>query len=343
MYFVNVDWMQVFCKGEFIAPYYVTFKNSEYGTKNFESFITCYLQGEEYAIILSKPRSGIISPQAVIVKLLNCQLYKDKTFTHFDQFLKDSGLTFVNFTRIDVCADFEVFDNNMSANNFIMNFVNNKYLKTKKSTYTIRGNQINEHVYDYLRIGSANSSLSGYLYNKSKEMRDIKMKSYIWEHWLVNGLNVEKDIYRLEFTLKNFKMKYIDESGSDYSKFNIVNFDELSFKVNLYHSLLNTGWKFKHNDGTVNKSRMRDVVFFKKAVNAQQISFDTDKMNNSRYTKGVINFLEQVNSEVRQTREEERTKFSRIAEDLATLTNLENWYNNVHVNKLKDSNDNCTD
>lgn len=331
MHVINVDWMQVFCKGELLQPHYADFKIADYGTKIFETLITVFIDHEEYCIIMLKPRSTIISQDTIIIKLINKQLYKPSAFTKFQQFISDCNIRFISFSRIDIAADFNTFYNNLNPNNFVTNFLTNKYLKTKKSKFTIRGNQKNTNEYDYLRIGSATSDISAYLYNKTKEMQEVKEKPYIFEMWQASGLDTSKNVYRLEVTIKNFKMKFRDDMGQDYSRFTIIDFDNSNFLASLFYAGINTSFRFKHNDNTVNKSRMQDVILFKNAENFEAIKFDTDKIESSKYTKGVINYLERMNNEVRALRQIERTKFSVTAEMIAEQTNLKKWYDERYL------------
>lgn len=331
MHVINVDWMQVFCKGELSQPHYCSFKIADYGTKIFETLITVYINSEEYCILMLKPRSAIISSNTIIVKLMNKELYKPEAFSRFNQFLVDSNIKFISFSRIDIAADFNTFYNNLSPNNFITGFLSNKYLKTKKSKFTIRGNQTNINEYEYLRIGSASSDISAYLYNKTKELQDVKNKPYIVEMWQASGMDTSINVYRLEVTIKNFKLKLIDELGNDYSKFSITDFDNKEFLNRLYYAGINTAFRFKHNDNTVNKSRMKDVILFKQSEAIESIKFDSDKIESSRYTKGVINYLEKLNNEVRALRQLNRTKFSLTAESIAEQTNLKKWYDERYL------------
>ena len=77
---------------------------------------------------------------------------------------------------------------------------------------------------------------------------------------------------------------------------------------------------------------MKDVILFKQIEASEPITFDNDKLTNSRHTKGVINFLEKLNNEIRQLRQEDRTQFSYTAESIAVMTDLQNWYNDRYKN-----------
>ena len=205
-------------------------------------------------------------------------------------------------------------------------FLNNRYLKTKKSKYSIKGNQTARHVVDYLRIGSPGSNISAYLYDKTKEMNEVKHKPWIHEKWQANGINTDETVYRLEISLKEFKIMYEDENGMKKTSIYMEDLANEDYIHSLFFRGLNTAFKFKRNTHIKNKSQMPDLVFFKQAANHGQIIFDCDKMENSRHTKGVINFLEKINNEIRKMREGDRTHFSRTAEALAEVTALQRWY-----------------
>ena len=339
MYVISIDWLQVYCKGAPFCPHYATIKRHEYGSKVFAYIDTVHIMGNEICTLLHNPRSEIIKKDTVIIKLYNEYLYSPDMISKFIRLINDLGLTFINFSRLDLCADFNSFHNNLSPDNFLKGFLTNKYLKTKKSKYSIAGNQTNSHTVDYLRIGSAGSKVSAYLYNKSKEMSEVQHKPWIYQKWITNNLKTEVPVYRLEVTIKDFKIMHKDAAGRHLENVRLEFLEDPEYVKRLYFRGINTAFRFKHNDGQVNKSKMKDVVLFNESLNHDTLIFDCDKIANSRHTKGVINFLEKINNEIRTIRSEDRTKFSKTAEALAEITDLEKWYSD----RYKDESGNYKD
>lgn len=326
MYVLNVDWLQVFCRGDIKFPDYCKVEKLDHGTRVFETMQIVSIDMLEYCIILSDPFSKIIKPDTVIIKLANVQLYRPNFIETFAKFIDDAGLEFINYTRIDIAADFNYFDNNLEPSNLIRGLLSNKYLKTKKSGYVIRGNQGAQHSFTGIRIGSAASKLSAYMYDKTKEMNDKVFKNYIYECWQANGLDVRKPVYRLEVSIKHFRILHIDENGNHKDKINLTDLSNSKYVETIYHQCIKTAFRFKINDGNINKSRMNDLKLFKRGANAPQIRFDTDTKDSTRHTKGVINFLENINKEMRANEQIHRTKYSTTAESIAEITGLAKWY-----------------
>lgn len=333
MQIISIDWLQIFCKGEPNYPHYCTSKRHEYGSKVFANIDTVHIMNNEICTVLHNPRSDIIKPDTVIIKLYNEFLYAPDMINIFIKLITDMNLTFINFSRLDICADFNNFYNNLQPDNFLRGFLTNKYLKTKKSKYKISGNQQQNHIIDYLRIGAPSSKVSAYLYNKSKEMQEVTHKPWIFQKWQTNKLNLDKPIYRLEVSIKDFKIMHNDETGRQIEKITLDMLNSPDYIESLFYRAINTAFRFKINNNTKNKSQMRDVVFFNQSLNYKNLIFDCDKISNSRHTKGVINFLERINNEIRALRTDERTKFSKTAEALAELTDLESWYHDRYKDK----------
>lgn len=342
MHIIHIDWLQIFGKGIINLPDYCKAERREYGSKVFENIDTIFIQNLEYCTILSAPRSSILHPDTVIIKLENSQLYKPNFIQFFIDFLNDCNIREMNITRLDLCSDFNYFYNNLQPSKFISGFLTNKYLKTKKSGYYIRGNQQQEHIIDTFKVGSPASNLSAYLYNKTQEMKDRTWKPWISDSWIINELDITKPVYRLEVSIKNMKIVTTDKEKKEFKTIGLHDLLDFEYVKELYYRGIKTGFRFKHNDGTANKSRMEDVILFKQIEASEPITFDNDKLTNSRHTKGVINFLEKLNNEIRELRQEDRTKFSYTAESIAEMTDLQIWYNDRYKNNNEETNNELT-
>lgn len=326
IYVINIDWVQVHCTGITQYPKFMRSKRWDYGTKDFLNVDDIYLEDQHLFTVISKPRSKVLSEDTVIIKIQNRILYEPNPINLLKTFIKYCNLTYKGITRFDICADMHTFSNGLSCNNFIKKFMLNEYLKTKSSGYKLQGNQTDKHIYEYLKIGSRYSSLSGYLYNKTKEMQDKKMKNYIVESWAANGLDINKDIWRLEFSIRNSNIKVYNQISAKHEPIDIDKLDDQKYLEELYFSCLKTAWTFKHNQKNKKKAQMRVVKLFDKHINVEVVRFESDKKDSSRFTKSVINFIENMNCEVRAMRADKADIYKELSGTIAEVHNLKRWY-----------------
>lgn len=263
-YVVSVDYLQVFghCI-KFIENENYTFKRLQHSTRHFSELIEVYnWRGELYCTIQRKPFSRVIDLAAMIVKLANSQLYKPYFASDFKVFLLTIGFEFRSFSRLDICCDFLKFKNGLTPQVFMQGFFSNKYLKNGRASYQVQGEQLNAHRFDYLRFGSNESDVSVYLYNKTKELQDVKNKPHIVNKWEVNNLTDRGDVWRLEVSLKSSSLKLLDlESGEVLTlSYELLLSD--STIVSMFRAYVSKYFQFKKNDGLKNKTRMADLVLF---------------------------------------------------------------------------------
>lgn len=320
---INLDWLSFHAKGSPVYPDYMSVIVKEYGTTIFKTIEEIYMQNELTFTVVREPRSSILPPDTVIIKVSNRELYKGNAASLCLSFMEKTGLMYRSITRLDICKDFSTFAGGLTPNKFITNFMNNKYLKTKKTKYTVIGNQTTEHIYEYLRIGTNTSEISGYLYNKSNEMRDKIFKNYIFESWQANNIDTSKDVWRLEFSLKNGQTFIFNPITNKRECISLQYLDDISYINSIYWQLYNTNWEFKLNDGTMNKSRMKTINLFADKSTQEKVTFETLSKDPSRQIKGVINFLEKLNIELRQLGNYDKDEIKESARTISKIYDIE--------------------
>lgn len=231
---INVDWLSLYCLSS--EAYYhqkvLTSAGFQIRIKDVQSrhFSKIYdvvdLDGDYLLEVQEHPKSlkkngGIWHENAMIVKISNKKLYLEETINRVYLLLSQCNIKIKSISRLDIAMDINYFDNGEHPQSLIRRFMSDEiwYLFSKK--FTCIGKQNQKQTYQYLRFGSAASSYSIYLYNKSLELREQKDKPYIRDIWENVGLNT-KDVWRLEVSLKTDAkaiMQYDDKiikSGSNY-------------------------------------------------------------------------------------------------------------------------------
>lgn len=241
------------------------FKLQKYNSKHFAKIAHIYIYGEKVANLEYQPHSSILDSRAGLLKIENNILYQKDMFHIVDLIMDYIGAKVISISRLDICADFEKFKNNLEPKKLIKNFMTERYLRNGRGKYTIIGNQKNVQDVEYLRFGSKTSEVNVYLYNKSIEMENVKHKAHIAELWKQNNLGKNNQVWRLEVSLKSQAMTYADHDTGEYFKINLNHLKDNQFIEKLYYSLVEKYFQFRKNDNTKNKSRMRKVDLFNKS------------------------------------------------------------------------------
>lgn len=226
-YVCNVDWLQVYCKGDElncdtyadeIFSFLVSQNKPE--TKLFKNVYTVYWHGKEVATVQQCPRSSAIDKRTTLVKLHNKVLYTTQYVTLLYAILKCLRLTYKGITRIDIACDCNTFYNGRSVPKFIKQYVMepptspNYMYRRGSDEYYIRGNKKRNAIssFNYIRLGKKNSRVHCYIYDKTQELKDKKDKPWIREVWEKAGLvnDEETHVWRAEISIKNEGSSMLD-------------------------------------------------------------------------------------------------------------------------------------
>lgn len=215
---VNIDWLEVFCieTGARNADYFkrcgLKVNVRAYGTPQYrEMFSVCDEKGEPFIEIRRSPYSlksqgGIFEEGACHLRLVNIACYHSDPIGDLRNFIIQHGYRFQNISRVDICLDFRTFDDGADPSAFLADYATGKYFKQHLSKIAphgveVVGGNFEGHGVDkpYCREfnswkwGAPSSAISVKLYNKSKELAEVREKSYIREQWLSAGLISHED------------------------------------------------------------------------------------------------------------------------------------------------------
>lgn len=236
---VNIDWLEVFCLESIAAPcspeYYMRqgyeVRVRAYGTPQYEQMFTIYEDNFPLLEIRRKPYSiksqgGIFEPNACHIRLANRTCYLASPVNFLRSFLITHRYTFVSLTRIDICLDFNTFDNGTNPARFVSSFMKEKIAKINQSRLSAHGTDSWEgRVWNSLKWGAPTSIITTKLYNKSLELNQVKDKFYIRDAWKDAGLNEFADVWRVEFSLKAAAQAQIDKQTGEYVPLSLTSYD----------------------------------------------------------------------------------------------------------------------
>jgi hypothetical protein len=270
--------------------------------------------GEDIAVIAAQPRSLMcMQEDTALIKIINKFLYQ-KNFSDFvRELFTDLQLKFLNITRLDICYDFERFDT-MECYDFIRRVMQERYIKTLCTKFKAMGDCVSIEGgkktggVDSLKFGKETSDVSYYLYNKTKELQQVKNKPWIHEHWRSNGWKGDTEVFRLEFSLRpdTRGIPVVDAEG-EVSE--ILHFKDLSmldhiqevfeFHFNKYFQFVRAERTQKGN--WKKQSRCKKVVLFK-TLTFESVKIElSNKKDSGRADKVFAKKLKQFNDEMRGT------------------------------------------
>lgn len=217
-YLVSIDWLQTYCLGNRIEPgeysdgvftFSVIGRSEE--TKLFKHVLDVYHQKVKVATITQCPRSSVINPRCTLVKLENRVLYSSKFVSTLYSIQKVLKLYYKGITRIDVACDFNTFYNGRSPQKLVKQYIttspnDKKHIYRKGSDeFFVRGSKKRNatSVFNYIRLGSKNSRVHSYIYDKTQELKDKKDKPWIRDAWKRAGLVNDDDthVWRAEISI----------------------------------------------------------------------------------------------------------------------------------------------
>ncbi|NMD01067.1 MAG: replication initiation factor domain-containing protein [Bacteroidales bacterium] len=326
---VLIDWLQVYGKNcEFKSPVF-EYKNKDYGAKHFEIITQVFYLKEKICEVAHKPRASILKPESVLIKFENSLLYKPELPYVINLLFSSLKFEPQHITRLDLCVDFPTFKNKLKPNKFINKFLQNKILKIGRGTFKLVGTQKRINQYEYLRFGSNISDVSAYLYNKSKELNEVKNKPYIrslW-YWQKSELDswINTDVWRLEFSIKNHKLNYYYPETGEYIPLNLESVLKYESREFIYKCLMNHYFYFVYNNGKEKKSRMKTVPLLN-LENIGEIHIPKAGKESNRMQKIFITMFEEFNNENRFKDRLKDSAADQILKDYVSKYGLSGWH-----------------
>lgn len=212
----NLDWLEVYaieppgCNLDelyfFNKGYKV--KGRAYGTPQYkEMFALLDDAGLPFVEIRRNPRSlrsegGIFESGACSLRLSNRYCYAVNPIDDLRQFIIAHGYCYKSITRIDICLDFNEFDNGRTVPKFIDDFMKGRISKINQCNLAAHGkDNWGGRAWNSLKWGAQTSNVTTKIYNKTLEMREVGPKFYICDRWQEAGLDLTKDVWRIEFSI----------------------------------------------------------------------------------------------------------------------------------------------
>lgn len=298
---VNLDWLEVHClepygdphDAEYFRRVGLTVMERDYGTRVYKEMFTVNdAQGNPFVEVRRAPYStgyaGIHDERECHLRLVNAACYLDNAADLMQQFIDTYHYEFNRITRVDICLDFERFDEGDDPAVFLSRYLRQVYSKINQGNITAHGaDRWNGQVWNSVSWGSPTSAIGTKFYNKTMELYDPATGTYRKPHiryaWLKCGLiddfhKVLKrkndgwytpQIWRVEFSIRSSVKKWfaIELNGEAKHYQSIRNtldmYDCREKLLTLFASLQQHYFHFKHYDKEQRKDRCPDKVLFR--------------------------------------------------------------------------------
>lgn len=339
---LHLDWLQMSVKwvnkheASFNRFYKV--KKLDFSTRHFNLIEEIYIRKKRIATVTSKPCSEILDKDLIIVKFDNWVLYDQKKHEIILGFLQRNQLDFISFSRVDFCCDFNVFDNGMCPERFIKKYIYRKLLRLGRSPHVahhFKQGQ-HEHISKGLKFGSNLSDCTAYIYNKTLEMETVKWKPYIYLSWIKGGLNIEKNVWRVEFSLKQGTKLLVNTETGEVDLFLSLQLISEIYIQKCFFKLYEKYFTFVWNDGQIRKDRMRKVRLFD-YIYSPEILVDAEVTSDADRAKKIfIKKLHELNNEMRGTDFHMNVYMKKFEDEIIAESSLQAWAMKHGFNKSEE-------
>lgn len=327
---VNIDWLEVFCsENALCTPEYFksrgyNVKVRPYGTPQYSMMFSIQDEARRDVIEIRrcpyslKSQGGIFNENDCHIRLSNRTCYCPDPIGYLRRFLLDHGYRLKLISRIDICLDFATFDNSMSPEFFVSEYMQGEFLKLHQSRLHSYGTDyevslaahgrdaIKTKIWNSLSWGSKKSSITTKMYNKSLEMRQTKKKHYIINRWEKAGLCQDvNDIWRIEFSLSSAIKGYVRIDDGELIPSSLSLYDNEDKLLRAWNTCASRLFVFVDGSTATRKSRMKKLELFDindEACKPVELSTEEDPTRTERM---LIRYLTKLRNENQLTKAED--------------------------------------
>lgn len=294
---------------EFFRRVGLTVSERDYGTRVYKEMFTVNdVHGNPFVEVRRAPYStgygGIHAVEECHLRLVNAACYLDNAAALMQNFIDTYCYTVNRISRVDICLDFERFDEGDDPAIFLSRYLRQVYSKINQGNITAHGaDRWNGQVWNSVSWGSPTSAIGTKFYNKTMELYDPATGTYRKPHiryaWLKCGLIDDfhkvmkqgKDgwytpqIWRVEFSIRSSVKKWfaIELNGEEKHYQSIRNtldmYDCREKLLTLFASLQQHYFHFKHYHKEQRKDRCPDKVLFR--WNQPQVTYKVGRDDTS--------------------------------------------------------------
>ena len=170
----------------------------------------------------------MLNSNIVLVKIHNRFLYSQNYIRLLYNICDTFKLSIKGLTRLDLCYDCNSFHGGLKPHKFIKEFVTAEF-DSPRYIYKVGAKQFRVYggksvssttKFTGIEFGSGKSSKRCYIYDKTRELTEVKDKPWIRQYWQKNGLisDEKTHVYRAEISVKCDGMDLLNMSTGELFK-----------------------------------------------------------------------------------------------------------------------------
>jgi hypothetical protein len=314
----------------------------------FNSDIEINRQGEwrKFAEIQYQPYVSFISDKNAQIKVSNEWLYCSEWFELFMELLREADASFKHWSRLDAAIDFQQFEKtDLIPEQFLHGIQTGEITVRMKRKSEDSANRYSNIAglerltmagkkYSGISFGSYRSSIMVRMYNKTLEMRQKTNKPYIYAQWQGAGFDLEKDVWRIEFTLKKDNKALVDtDTGEVLADFKRKDIARPANLPTLMRSLFEKKLQVAHTNGKKQFCRMERFELFNIDGQIFAIKAVSEYKNSSNYDKYRIKHLIRQYHEIKELNPTVAASLQYTLLNEVADRNLEDWYEKIWEQK----------
>lgn len=254
-----------------------------YSTAVFKSVYDLFDDtGTQVATLACYPHSSALDPRLGLLKIENWVLYESDFLEVTLRVMSAFGLYYKGISRLDLAYDSNELYGGLKHSTLIANYRKNRVLKVGASEYTmcckadysvkrsskesgsiVFSGEYKEHAINSVTWGAPTSAVKVQMYNKSKELREVKMKHYIVDYWKRCGLDTDRDVYRIEIRLTEAKKQLKNIKTGEVFALHVNDLVAQESIEQLFQIFAYKHFAFYLNDGkTDRKRRLKEYPIF---------------------------------------------------------------------------------
>lgn len=278
---VNIDWLEVFCSEPATCPHDAQYfidkgyfvKQRDYGTPQYREMFTIYMHNFPFLEVRRNPYSlrklgGIFNANDCHIRLCNRSCYSESPINDLRKFLIAHNYNYNSLTRIDICLDFNRFDKGTNPQIMMRDYMEGRISKINQCNIAAHGkDSFGGRIWNSVSWGSKNSPISTKFYCKSLELKEVKDKFYIRDAWAAAGLNLNEDVWRVEFSVKSDYKHFVKLDTGELVPNDLTAYDDRHKCLFRFHNFASKYFHFKivekKRDGSLQrKDRCKDKILF---------------------------------------------------------------------------------
>ena len=311
-YCISVDWLEVCCYGAPLQEGVYTINGMRYQivdeqkkTRVFNKLYRAVYRGLDYFYIQQQPASAALKKGLTLVKVANRVLYSEKYVSLLLDFLRAFNLLYKGVSRLDIAYDCNTFFNGRSPKKFLRDYIckpleqkGGIYLANVKKHVTFFEKSISSDAqYSYIKFGMGTGGRSAYMYDKTKELDEVKDKPWIRKMWADNGLvsNEKTHVWRSEISIKAQGKQLLNLDTGQLFSLHPSFLDTYEKICKIFHFYASKAFDFRINQGQKNRRHFPPIRLFDTRIDVtcvpKKVSIAADT---GRSEKVCRNTLERV-------------------------------------------------